>query len=105
MWAAYLSALLKGRALDVYDRLSTEDAANYDKFKEALLKHFDMTERRFRSLSFTTEKRTFNINNRQRILLRSLIYQSNIRFLSYQLIIENQATFNRTTYTPCVTKN
>ena len=31
MWAAYLSALLKGRALDVYDRLSTEDAADYDK--------------------------------------------------------------------------
>ena len=36
--AAYLSALLKGRALDVYDRLSTEDAADYDKLKDALLK-------------------------------------------------------------------
>ena len=46
--AAYLSALLKGRALDVYDRLSTEDAADYDKLKEALLKNFDMTERGFR---------------------------------------------------------
>ena len=33
VWAAYLSALLKGRALDdrIYDRLSTEDAADYDK--------------------------------------------------------------------------
>ena len=30
VWAAYLSALLKGRALDVYGRLSTEDAADYD---------------------------------------------------------------------------
>ena len=48
MWAAYLSALLKGRALDVYDRLSTEDAADYDKLKDALLKNFDMTERGFR---------------------------------------------------------
>ena len=48
VWAAYLSALLKGRALDVYDRLSTEDAADYDKLKEALLKNFDMTERGFR---------------------------------------------------------
>ena len=48
VWAAYLSALLKGRALDVYDRLSTEDAANYDKLKDALLKNFDMTERGFR---------------------------------------------------------
>ena len=48
VWAAYLSALLKGRALDVYDRLSTEDAADYDKLKDALLKNFDITERGFR---------------------------------------------------------
>ena len=48
VWAAYLSALLKVRALDVYDRLSTEDAADYDKLKDALLKNFDMTERGFR---------------------------------------------------------
>ena len=48
VWAAYLSALLKGRALDVYDRLSTEDAADYDKLQDALLKNFDMTERGFR---------------------------------------------------------
>ena len=48
VWAAYLSALLKGRTLDVYDRLSTEDAADYDKLKDALLKDFDMTERGFR---------------------------------------------------------
>ena len=46
VWAAYFSALLKGRPLDVYDRLSTEDAADYD--KDALLKTFDMTERGFR---------------------------------------------------------
>ena len=46
--AAYLSALLKGRALDIYDGLSTEDAADYEKLKEALLKDFDMTERGFR---------------------------------------------------------
>ena len=44
VWAAYL----KGRALDVYDRLSTEDAADYDKLKDASLKNFDMTERGFR---------------------------------------------------------
>ena len=50
VWAAYLSALLKGRALDVYDRLSTEDAADYDKLKDALLKNFDMTERGFRKI-------------------------------------------------------
>ena len=50
VWSAYLRALLKDRALDVYmyDRLSTEDAADYDKLKDALLKNFDMTERGFR---------------------------------------------------------
>ena len=48
VWAAYLSALVKGRVLDVYDRLSTEDAVDYDKLKNALLKNFDMTGRRFR---------------------------------------------------------
>ena len=47
VWAAYLSALMKGRALDVYDRLSVDDAADYEKLKEALLKNFDMTERGF----------------------------------------------------------
>ena len=31
--AAYLSTLLKGRALEVYDRLLTEDAADYEKSK------------------------------------------------------------------------
>ena len=48
MWAPYMSALLKGRALEVYKRLSTEDAADYEKLKDALLKNFDMTERGFR---------------------------------------------------------
>ena len=48
VWAAYLSALLKGLALDVYDRLSTENAAGYDKLKDALLKIFDTTECGFR---------------------------------------------------------
>ena len=43
-----MSALLKGRALDVYDRLSVDDAADYEKLKEALLKNFDMTERGLR---------------------------------------------------------
>ena len=51
VWAAYLSALLKGRALDVHDRLSTEDAADYDKLNDALLKNLDMTERGFRKKS------------------------------------------------------
>ena len=41
IWAAYLSALLKGRALEVYDRLSVADANDYEKLKNALLKNFE----------------------------------------------------------------
>ena len=48
IWATCLSALLKGLALEVYDRLSVADANDYEKLKDALLKNFDMTERGFR---------------------------------------------------------
>ena len=34
------SALLKGRALDVYDRLSVDDAADYQKYKSETFKQF-----------------------------------------------------------------
>ena len=47
-WAIMLSALLSGTALDVYARLSNEDAANYIKIKTALLKRYKMTEQGFR---------------------------------------------------------
>ena len=50
LWAVYLSALLTGRALEVYDRLSVEDAASFAKMKEALLKNFGMTERGYRTI-------------------------------------------------------
>lgn len=46
-WAINLSALLRGRVLEVYDRLSNEDTSDYDKHKESLLKNFDMTEQGF----------------------------------------------------------
>ena len=43
-----LSAFLSGKALDVYSRLSSSDANDYDKLKEALLRRFRMTEEGFR---------------------------------------------------------
>jgi len=43
-WAIYLSALLKGKALDVYARLAPEHAGDYDVLKEALLKRYALTE-------------------------------------------------------------
>ena len=48
MWASYLSALLKGHALEVFVRLSRDDQSDYGQIKEALLTNFDLTERSFR---------------------------------------------------------
>ena len=39
-----MSALLQGNALDVYSRMTTADAGNYDKLSEALLKRYQLTE-------------------------------------------------------------
>ena len=43
-WALYLSALLKGKALEVYSRLPVKDAHDYEILKDALLKRFNLTE-------------------------------------------------------------
>ena len=48
MWASYLSALLKGRALEVFVRLSRDDQLDYGQIKEALLTDLDLTKRSFR---------------------------------------------------------
>lgn len=48
-WALNLSALLKGKALEIYDRMPVHEAAEYHALKEALLKNYDMTEKGFRS--------------------------------------------------------
>ncbi|XP_062621687.1 uncharacterized protein LOC134283260 [Saccostrea cucullata] len=47
-WAMSLSALLKGRALDIYALLPADDALDYDKLKIALLKRNELTEDRFK---------------------------------------------------------
>ena len=47
-WASKLSALLSGRALEVYSRPSQEAAKNYDKVKKALMKRYDLTEDGYR---------------------------------------------------------
>ena len=43
-WAIYLAALLKGKALDVYSRLSSEEANDYDALKLALLRRYQLME-------------------------------------------------------------
>ncbi|XP_069139803.1 uncharacterized protein [Argopecten irradians] len=54
-WGANLGALLKGRALDVFTRLSVEDSLNFDTLKKALLRRFEKTEEGFRK-SFRSER-------------------------------------------------
>ena len=52
-WAVYLSALLKGRALDVYSKMPPEQTGDYDRLKDALLKRYmlsaDGFKKRFRT--------------------------------------------------------
>ncbi len=48
IWAVNLSTLLKGKALEVYSRLSPTNAADYKILKESLLKRFQLTEEGFR---------------------------------------------------------
>ena len=59
-WAIKLSALLTGRAMDVYTRMSDEDASDYDKLKKALLTRYNYTEdgyrKRFREATPETEE-------------------------------------------------
>ena len=59
-WAIKLSALLTGRAMDVYTRMSDTDASDYDKLKEALLTRYNYTEdgyrKRFREATPKTEE-------------------------------------------------
>ena len=47
-WAIKLSALLTGRAMDIYTRMSDADASDYDKLKKALLTRYNYTEDGFR---------------------------------------------------------
>ncbi|XP_062575090.1 uncharacterized protein LOC134236976 [Saccostrea cucullata] len=55
IWAINLSALLKGKALEVYSRLPASQALNYRTLKQALLKRFQLTEEGFHS-KFRTSK-------------------------------------------------
>ena len=47
-WATSLSALFKGKALDVYALMPVEEALNYDMLKAALPKRYELTEEGFK---------------------------------------------------------
>ena len=44
-WATQLSRLLTGKVVEVYNRLSPEEAMDYERVKVALLERYDYTER------------------------------------------------------------
>ena len=48
VWATHLSALLKGRALDVYALRPSEKALDYNELKKSLLKRYELTEDGFK---------------------------------------------------------
>jgi len=58
-WAVYLAALLRGKALEVYSRLSLDDANNYEILKGSLLRRFNFTEEGFKR-KFHTAKPEVN---------------------------------------------
>ena len=47
-WATQLSPLFTGKAVEVYNRLSPEEAIDYEHVKVALLKRCDFTDREYR---------------------------------------------------------
>ena len=47
-WATQLSPLLTGKTVEVYNRLSPEEAMDYERLKVALLERYDFTERGYR---------------------------------------------------------
>ena len=77
----YLSALLKGRALEVYSRLPMKEAQNYKVLKEALLNRFNLTEEGFKQ-KFQTLKPETNeaplqfISRLKKYLMRWMTWQT-----------------------------
>jgi hypothetical protein len=57
-WAIYLASLLKGKALDVYARLPTDEAQNYGSLKDALLKRYLMTEEGYKKRFYHSKPET-----------------------------------------------
>ena len=49
-WTTALSALLTGKALDVYSTMSDEAAVDYTQLKRALLKLYDLTADEYKNM-------------------------------------------------------
>ena len=82
MWAIILSALLTGRALEIYAQLSTTEAADYNAVKVALLKGYNKTENgyklKFRDIKPEGNESTTQFITRLTIYLDKWIEMANI---------------------------
>lgn len=66
-WASALSVLITGRALEVYSRLSDQDARNYDTLKKALLLRYHLTDEGYRK-KFRTSRPEWDESPKQFIV-------------------------------------
>ena len=96
-WATCLSALLTGRALDVYSGLPEEEANDYDILKDNLLNRYNLNEegyrRKFRECKPTSDESAELFINRMKSYLDKWVKLSNVE-ISYEglrdLIIKEQ---------------
>ena len=89
-WASQLSALLSGRPLEVYLRLSEEAAKDYDKVKIALMRRYDLTENGYRRKVRASKPEQF-IVRLDRYLLRRLEF-SLLVYYFFALFTNNFST-------------
>ena len=55
IWAIHLATLLKGKALEVYTRMSSEEGNNYEAVKMALLRRYQLTEESLKKKFYESE--------------------------------------------------
>ena len=69
-YALYLSALLEGTALEVYHRLSDQEAKDYDALKEALLRKYSLTVEDFRKKFYFSKQSVSGVSGARPLVVR-----------------------------------
>nr|XP_054755693.1 uncharacterized protein LOC129261667 [Lytechinus pictus] len=94
-WATNLSALLTGKALDTYSRLSDTEALDYDTLKRALLKRYDITSEEYRKNAISKaglRESASQFVYRMRVYLKKWLilggYQENLDNMKELVLIE-----------------
>src|SRR5688572_20069842 len=69
-WAMTLARSLEGKALEVYQRLDVEQAHDYEKLKQELLRRFKLTEGGYRKLFKRSEEHTSELQSQSNLVCR-----------------------------------